>query len=141
MTKPTDDQLAALGAAFETFARRYKLADALRAEQLNEIDRQTLFYVSDHPECGPSDIARFLGVPNTTLTSATDRLVKRRLLERQRVEGDRRAVALRLSEEGKARVNALMSAQRGMYRSFLEPLSVSERNDLIRLMTKIVHHD
>ena len=141
MSKPTDDQLAALGAAFETFARRYKLADALRAEQLNEMDRQTLLYVSDHPECGPSDVARFLGVPNTTLTSATDRLVKRKLLERQRVEGDRRAVALRLSEEGKARVNVLMSAQRGMYRSLLEPLSVSERNELIRLMAKIVHHD
>ena len=141
-TKPTDDQLAALGAAFETFARRYKVADALRAEQpLNEIDRQTLMYVADHPDCGPSDVARFLGVPNTTLTSAADRLAKRKLLDRQRVEGDRRAVALRLSEEGKARVAAFMAAHREMYRSLLGPLTVSERNELIRLMTKIVKND
>jgi hypothetical protein len=28
MSDPTEDQLAALGTAFETFARRYKLADA-----------------------------------------------------------------------------------------------------------------
>ena len=141
-TKPTDQQLAALGAAFETFARRYKVADAMRAEQpLNEIDRQTLLYVAEHPGCGPSDVARFLGVPNTTLTSATDRLDKRGLLGRQRVEGDRRAVALQLSEEGRARVDAFTSAYRGMYRSLLEPLSVAEREELIRLMTKIVHHD
>jgi len=142
MSKPTDEQLAALGTAFETFARRYKVADALRAEQpLNEIDKLTLFYVADHPDCGPSDVARFLGIPNTTLTSATDRLAKRKLLDRQRVEGDRRAVALRLSKDGQARFDALMSAHRVMYRRLLEPLSGSERNELIRLMTKIVHND
>jgi DNA-binding MarR family transcriptional regulator len=97
MTTPTDDQLAKLGAAFDTFARRYKLADALSSEKpLNELDKQTLLYVAEHPEYGPTDVARFLAVPSTTISSATDRLFKRGLLERHRLEGDRRAVALRL---------------------------------------------
>jgi len=99
MTKPTDSQLATLGAAFETFTRRYKLAEAISAEKpLNEIDKQTLFYVAQHPACGPSDVARFLGTANTTISSATDRMVKRGYLKRERVEDDRRAVALRLSD-------------------------------------------
>jgi predicted transcriptional regulator len=97
MTKPTSKQLAALGAAFEAFARRYKLAEALSSEKpLNELDKQALFYVADHPGCGPSDIARFLTVPNTTISSATDRLVARGLLKRKRPPDDRRAVALHL---------------------------------------------
>lgn len=141
MTRPTDDQLASLGAAFDTFARRYKLLDALGSEtQLNELDKQTLIYVADHPGCGPTDIARFLAVPNTTISSATDRLVKRGLLERHRPEDDRRAVALQLSAEGKTRADAIKAAHRDLYRRMLEPLTPAERKGLIRMITKIVFH-
>ena len=141
MTTPTDDQLASLGAAFDTFARRYKLLDAFGSEtQLNELDKQTLLYVADHRGCGPTDVARFLAVPNTTISSATDRLVKRGLLERHRPEGDRRAVALRLSAQGKARAAAIVAAHRDLYRRMLEPLTPGERKSLIRMITKIVFH-
>lgn len=139
---PTDEQLGALGAAFDAFARRYKLADALGSEaQLNELDKLTLLYVLDHPQCGPSDIARFLAVPNTTISSATDRLAKRGLLERRRTEGDRRAVALQLSKAGKARADAYVAAHRALYRRMLEPLSPAERDSLVALMTKIIHYE
>lgn len=142
MTKPTDDQLAKVGAAFETFARRYKLAEALSPEQpLNELDKQALLYVADHPECGPTDVARFLGVPNTTVSSATDRLVKRGLLDRHRLEGDRRAVALKLSPDGKARAEGFLSAHRELYRRMLAPLSPTERSSFIRLISKIVYSE
>jgi DNA-binding MarR family transcriptional regulator len=142
MTTPTDDQLASLGAAFDAFARRYKLLDALDSEtQLNELDKQTLLYVADHPGCGPTDVARFLAVPNTTISSSTDRLAKRGLLERRRPEGDRRAVALRLSADGKARADAIVTAHRELYRKMLQPLSPAERKTFIRMITKIVYND
>jgi DNA-binding MarR family transcriptional regulator len=142
MTTPTDDQLASLGAAFDAFARRYKLLDALDSEtQLNELDKQTLLYVADHPGCGPTDVARFLAVPNTTISSSTDRLAKRGLLERRRPEGDRRAVALRLSADGKARADAIVTARRELYRKMLQPLSPAERKTFIRMITKIVYND
>jgi DNA-binding MarR family transcriptional regulator len=142
MTTPTDDQLASLGAAFDAFARRYKLLDALGSEQqLNELDKQTLLYVADHPGCGPTDVARFLSVPNTTISSSTDRLAKRGLLERHRPEGDRRAVALQLSADGKARADAIAMAHRDLYRRMLQPLSPAERKTFIRMIMKIVHNE
>lgn len=142
MTKPTDDQLATLGAAFETFTRRYKLAEAMNAEKpLNEVDKQTLFYVAQNPACGPSDVARFLGTANTTISSATDRLVKRGFLERARVEGDRRAVALQLSDNGHAYVNVQLKMYREMYRLMLERLLPAERDQFIAMITKIVYND
>ena len=142
MTKPTDEQLAAIGSAFEAFSRRYKLAEALSAERpLNELDKQTLIYVSDHPECGPTDVARILGVPVTTVSSATDRLVKRGLLVRDRPEKNRRSVALRLSAEGERRVGAFVAAHQELYRKMLEPLSPAERDAFIEMITKIVTHD
>ncbi|GHD12455.1 MarR family winged helix-turn-helix transcriptional regulator [Tianweitania populi] len=142
MTQPTDKQLATLGAAFNTFTRRYKLADALGPEKpLNELDKQALFYVAEHPECGPSDIARFLAVPHTTISSATDRLAKRGLLKRTRPEEDRRAVALDLSDEGRRRVEGFLAAYRELHLRMLQPLSTAERDAFVGMITKIVYDE
>ncbi|AOF94957.1 MarR family winged helix-turn-helix transcriptional regulator [Sphingobium sp. RAC03] len=142
MTKPTDDQLTTLGSAFETFTRRYKLAEAMSAQKpLNELDKQTLFYVAQHPACGPSDVARFLGTANTTISSATDRLVKRGLLKRARVEQDRRAVALELTGEGQSYVTNQRKTYQDMYRLMLERLAPHERDQFIALIAKIIYND
>lgn len=142
MTMPTDEELAALGATFDLFTRRYKLAEALGPEKpLNELDKQVLFFVARHPGCGPSDAARFLAVANTTISSSTDRLAKRDLLERRRPEADRRAVALHLTASGQARVDALMAMYGELHRRMLAPLTVTERRQLIAMMTKIISDD
>lgn len=142
MTMPTDEELAALGEALDLFTRRYKLAEALAPEKpLNEVDKQVLFYVAKNPGCGPTDAARFLGVANTTISSATDRLVKRELLERHRPEADRRAVALHLTKAGQQRVNTMSAMYGDLHRRMLEPLSVVERRQLIAMMTKIISHE
>lgn len=142
MTIPTDEELAALGEAFDLFTRRYKLAEALSPEKpLNELDKQVLFYVARHPDCGPSDAARFLGVANTTISSATDRLVKRELLERHRPEADRRAVALRLTPAGQERASTMSAMYSNLHRRMLEPLTAAERRQFLAMMAKIISYD
>ena len=142
MTTASDDQLAELSSAFDAFARRYKLVDVLGSEKpLNELDKMTLLYVRDHPTCGPTDVARYLGVPNTTLSSATDRLVKRGLLERRRLEVDRRAVELRLSDRGVIRAEAYAKAHHAMAEQMLHALKPAERDSFIRMILKIVQYD
>jgi DNA-binding MarR family transcriptional regulator len=142
MTMPTDEELAALGEAFDLFTRRYKLAEALAPEKpLNELDKQVLFHVAKHPSCGPTDAARFIGVANTTISSATDRLAKRDLLERRRTDVDRRSVALCLTAAGQQRVDAMSAMYGELHQRMLEPLSVSERRQLIAMMAKIISYD
>lgn len=141
MTMPTDEQIAALGAALDVFARRFKLTDATSGRPLTEIDKQTLLYVEKHPDCGPTDVARFLGVATTTLSSATDRLSKRGLLARHRPEDDRRAVALRLTDEGKTYVAVHRQAHLDMFKTMLERLSPSERDSFVAMMAKIASYD
>lgn len=142
MTMPTDEELAALGEAFDLFTRRYKLAEALGPEKpLNELDKQVLFYVARHAGCGPTDAARFLGVANTTISSATDRLVKRDLIARDRPEVDRRAVALRLTPAGQRKVDGLQAMYGALHRRMLDPLTATERRQLIAMMAKIISHD
>ena len=142
MTSPTDDQLAALSAAFDVFGRRYKLSAVAGADSpLNEVDSQILLYVGDHRDCGPTDVARFLALPTTTISSATDRLAKRGLLERSRIEDDRRAVALGLSDEGAIRVASIRKGYEDMCRMMLERLTPDEREAFIGMITKIVFHE
>ncbi|MCE4226645.1 winged helix-turn-helix transcriptional regulator [Methylobacterium sp. C25] len=142
MTKPTADQIATLGAAFEAFVRRYKLAGAGTSDKpLNELDVQTLLFVLRHPDSGPTDIARFLGLPVTTISSATDRLAKSGMLERHRIEGDRRAVALRLSEDGAKRARSHVEAYNSLNRMMLERLAPAERDAFIGMVTKIAYDE
>ena len=142
MTEPTDEQMTKIGAAFDAFTRRHKLADAGGAERpLNELDKQVLLFAGDNPGCGPSDVARFLAVPNSTISSATDRLVKRGLLDRDRIETDRRAIALRLSKDGEETAVALRQVHQDLYRMMLQRLSPIEREQFISIITKIVYYE
>lgn len=142
MTTPTNEQLAALGAAFDALAPRFKVVEAAVGEQpLAEIDKQTLVYVANNPGSGPTDIARHFGVASTTLTSAADRLVKRGLLDRSRPEADRRAVALHLTDAGDALVASLKAAYQEMYRRLLAPLSSTDRDHLIRIMSALANNE
>ena len=142
MTHPTEQQLDDLGAALEEFSRRYKLAAARESgRQVNELDKLILLHLARNPGAKPTDIARLLGVPATTTTSATDRLVKRGMIERHRPEADRRAVSLTLSDAGAAHVSALARIYRDLQSQMLAPLTPEERDTLIRLMSKIVNSE
>ena len=142
MTDPTDRQLDELGAAMDEFSRRYKLAMSLDGgTALNELDKLLLIHIHRNPGAGPTDLARFFGVPATTTTSATDRLVKRGFVERRRPEKDRRAVALQVTDAGDASVRAIEVTHRSLYASMLAPLAPDERDTLIRLMTKIIYSE
>ncbi|MFZ6763197.1 MarR family winged helix-turn-helix transcriptional regulator [Pseudoroseomonas sp. WGS1072] len=141
MSSPPDEQVADLAAALEVFSRRFKLADADSGKPLAEIDKHILHYVEANPDCGPTDAARYLGVAPTTLSSATDRLAKRGLLERLRPSGDRRAVALRLSKEGQAYAAAHKKAYMAMFRKMLDSLTVEERGAFVAMMKKIASYE
>jgi DNA-binding MarR family transcriptional regulator len=141
MSDPTDDQVTSLASALEVFSRRFKLADVGSGRPLAEIDKHILHYVEAHPDCGPTDMARCFSVAMTTISSATDRLAKRGLLERLRPSADRRAVALRLTDEGKSYTAAHKQAHRAMFRTMLERLSPDERTMFVAMMTKISSYD
>nr|WP_087573048.1 MarR family winged helix-turn-helix transcriptional regulator [Sphingomonas sp. CDS-1] len=139
MTEPTQSQVDQLTQAFGTFTRRFKVAEAAAAAEnaLNPLDAQTLIYVRDHPGCGLSDVARYLNVAITTMSSATTRLVRKALIERRRPAGDRRSVALSATEKGGNVVDDHIAAYRETSRWMLRALDREEREQLIRLTGKI----
>ncbi len=123
--------------------RRFKIAESevSGGNPLNQIDVQVLLDVSAHPGCGPTDVARRLDAAPTTITSATDRLVRRSLLRRDRLDGDRRSIALNLTASGLTFVSDLVDIQKSHCRIMLERLSKREQDVFIELISKIAQFD
>jgi DNA-binding MarR family transcriptional regulator len=141
MAKPTQDEIARLSAAFEGFTRNFKVAEAEAAADnaLNAIDQAALIFVADNPGCALGDVARFLNVAMTTMSSAADRLVKKGLIERDRLEENRRSVALVATLVGRTIADRHAEVYRDLCRLMLSRLDDGERSEWIRLAKKIAN--
>ena len=139
MTEPTQEQVDQLTRAFELFTRRFKVAEAAAAADnaLNALDAQTLVFIGDNPGCGIGDVARYLNVAMTTMSSAIDRLVRKDLVARGRPEEDRRSAALTASRAGQQAIEDHIAAYREACRMMLRSLDPKEQRELIRLTEKI----
>jgi len=143
MPEPTPEQVEQLTRAFERFTRKFKVAEAVAAADnaLNALDAQTLVFIAEHPGCGMGDVARYLNVAMTTMSSAVDRLVKKDLIDRRRPEDNRRAVALSANQKGRQVVDDHIEGYRQACRTMLRALDSSERGELIRLTEKIADNE
>jgi DNA-binding MarR family transcriptional regulator len=86
----------------------------LMVEQLQEAteDRLTvqqlklLKLIANTKSYSLSDVASFLGISKAAASKSVDRLVRRDLIRRDEAEGDRRAIALSLTDQGVALLQA-----------------------------------
>jgi DNA-binding MarR family transcriptional regulator len=143
MTEPSPEQVEQLTRAFERFTRRFKVAEAAAAAEnaLNALDAQTLVFVGENPGCGMGDVARYLNVAITTMSSAIDRLVRKMLIERRRPEDNRRSVALTATATGRQVIEDHIAGYRDACRMMLRSLDPKEQSELIRLTEKIADHE
>ncbi|HEY8338206.1 MAG TPA: MarR family transcriptional regulator [Tardiphaga sp.] len=143
MTEPSPEQVEQLTRAFERFTRRFKVAEAAAAAEnaLNALDAQTLVFVGENPGCGMGDVARYLNVAITTMSSAIDRLVRKMLIERRRPEDNRRSVALTATPTGRQVIEDHIAGYRHACRMMLRSLDPKEQSELIRLTEKIADHE
>ncbi|PCJ81590.1 MAG: hypothetical protein COA52_20520 [Hyphomicrobiales bacterium] len=139
MNAPTDNQATTLRIAIDAMMRRFKIAESEVSDSkpLNQIDIQVMLYVSAHPGCGPTDVARYLKVAPTTISSATDRLANREFLQRERPDKNRRSIALSLTGSGTRYVFDLIDVQKTHCRMMLEQLSPTDQDVFIKLISKI----
>ena len=66
-----------------------------------------LHVVKEHDGIGVKEIADLLGITSSAVTQLVDTLVKRGYLSRERSPEDRRALKVRLSDQGKKQVDVL----------------------------------
>jgi DNA-binding MarR family transcriptional regulator len=142
MTQPSKQQIDTLRRGIDSLVRRFKIAEAGPASEgdlkLNPIDIQALLFIADHPGCAARAVGQHLGVVPTTTSALLDRLVRRGLVLRERVESNRRIVHLSLPEAGHERVKRIIETSNAHCRAMLKALEPEERSRFVNAVAKIV---
>lgn len=99
-----------------------------------------LMYLRDGLALNAADLCVKLRHDSGALTRVIDQLEARGLVVRERSREDRRAVQLRLSDEGMKTVVSLVPAVVEKLNFALRDFSRDEVSELTRLLTKLVHN-
>jgi len=140
--EPVSDRHAvALHEAVDKIMRRFKLEPGMLVgsayADLHVNDVGLLGVLAEPGDWNVRKITRTLNAPFSTVSSALDRLEKRRLIARRRRPGDRRVVYIELTSAGLRVANKLRSTQIETCRLMLFRLSARDREQLIRLVARV----
>ena len=135
-----ETQLNELISHFDLLYRRLMVTRPASAVSDVEVSRQEIRLIVVLGKKGTaimSDLARALNLALSTVTNTVDKLVSKELVERTRVDQDRRIVQVALSEKGRRFYEACLECQLAMGRNMLEALSPGEREIFLELMAKM----
>jgi len=106
---------------------------------LSKPELLTLESISKQKELIMSRLAKELGVGFSTATGIVDRLIKKKLVNRERNHGDRRVVKVSLSKRGKEIVSAYQEQKKKTFRKMIEVLTESEQVSFLAVLEKIAN--
>jgi len=84
-----------------------------------------------------SKLAEALGISAPAVTQLTDRLGRKRLIERQAVETDRRAVIVTVTEKGGRVIDGFRKRRNEVFAGTLSRLSDRDRREVIEALSKV----
>jgi DNA-binding MarR family transcriptional regulator len=140
--EPVSDRHAlALHEAVDQIMRRFKLGPGMLVgsayADLHVNDVGLLGVLAERENWNVRKISQTLNAPFSTVSSALDRLEKRRLIARRRRPGDRRVVYIELTATGLRVAKKLRSTQIDTCRLMLSGLSMRDREQLIYLVARV----
>ncbi|MCI3134937.1 MarR family winged helix-turn-helix transcriptional regulator [Phenylobacterium aquaticum] len=143
---PPDDALAlALAQGISSLMRQFKLEPGLLAgsvyADLHVNDVGLLVVLAEPGDWTVRGVAQQLDAPDSTVSSALDRLEARGLIARRRRTSDRRVMGVEVTEEGAALAARLRAAQLDNSRQILARLSPKDRETMVRLITEAAAAD
>jgi DNA-binding MarR family transcriptional regulator len=141
-TEPVSErQAVALHEAVDKIMRRFKLEPGLLVgsayANLHVNDVGLLAVLAAPGDWNIRKITRALNAPFSTVSSALDRLEKRRLIARRRRPGDRRVVYIELTSAGARVAKKLRATQIETCRLMLSGLPVRDREEFIRIAAQV----
>ncbi len=142
MNEVNPEQIVKLDEIMHTIQKRYKNyqtdIEALFPEGITSTELSIIKIVNSRPEIIIKEVSEYLDLAGSTLTSAIDRLEKRKLMRRVVSTRNRRSFGLELTEEG-IRINTLHeAAERQIWSRILGKLeNEQERETFLRLLEAI----
>ncbi|HWI64542.1 MAG TPA: MarR family transcriptional regulator [Symbiobacteriaceae bacterium] len=134
--------VARLEAALDRFGRYLTSAASAHLEvapgpMLSGSQRVVLRALVDNGPCQVSEVASHLGVTLSAATGLVDRLVKAKLVTRDRDQKDRRVVWVKVTPEGAQAVKAAEERRRAALGRLVSNLSEADLHTLCTIMERI----
>jgi DNA-binding MarR family transcriptional regulator len=117
---------------------RRRWTRALSAAGLRPAHFGVLMTLGATARASQRELGQAIGVDPRNLVAVIDELEQRRLVEREAQPGDRRRYAVRLTATGKNKLAELRRRGETAERELLAPLDAREREQLRRLLVKLV---
>lgn len=136
----SDDELDRLGSAWEEFVvavRRARARSGERGEGLSLSQYEFLRPLRTTDGLQVSQLADRFGIAPGTATGILDGLAKLGFIERSRASQDRRAVTIRLTDEGRRQLDRKRRSIARQRRMLLESLAPEERAHTERMLRRL----
>ena len=145
MTKPDRTDPAGftgylLRRAHMIFAQHWQLRFRATPVPVTPVQGGILVILAGQHDMTQAMLARRLGVEAPTVQQAIDRLEALGCLTRIRPTGERRSYHLRLTDAGRATLDAVRQFGQERDHDLLAPLTPAERQTLQELLSKVVDH-
>jgi DNA-binding MarR family transcriptional regulator len=116
---------------------REKMSFDCNAAQLTVLQLQTLILISKNKTLTMGDIANNFKISLPTATVLSDKLVKMKLIKRNKNANDRRIVEVSLTEKGKTLLKKAMKQRHVKINELLSYLPLKDREMLFRILDNL----
>ena len=120
---------------FREFAKRED--NQLTRGKISFPQMVALDYVSRHSLVKMTDLAKVLSVKTSSATVLVDRLIRQKMLSRERDEKDRRVVWVGCTPKGRKIVRYIMEQKRRSIKQIFGPLTELERQQYLSVIQKV----
>jgi len=123
-------------------AQQLHLAVWLRdvCSETTSVQFAALTALDQRPRASQRELGRVLDLDRSTIADLVARMVRRRLIERERDEDDRRRNVLQLTAAGRDELARLRPRVEAIEPTVTGGLSPSERDELRRLLHRVLEH-
>ncbi len=136
--------LEKLRSGINVLVRVLKIKDSAQLSDgratLTPSEIQTLAFIAMHQGCIATEIAKFLNVSATTVSSIIERLVQRKLIRRERTDENRRVVLLFATDTGNDAAKAILDEQLHHCEKMLQALDPSDQKIFVDYISTIAKH-
>ncbi len=123
---------------FREFAKRE--TNPLTRGQISFPQMVALDYASRHSKVKMTDLSKVLSIQLSSTTVLVDRLIREKMLSRDRDEKDRRVVWVSATPKGRKVVAQIVGQKRRSLREIFSVLTAGEREQYLAMITKVFNH-
>jgi DNA-binding MarR family transcriptional regulator len=99
-----------------------------------------LDYLLHHNRVPMAEMAKVLSIKTSSASILIDRLIREKMLKRERDNKDRRVVWVSITPKGKKVVKQILSQKKLALRDIFRPLTPAERQQYLSVLTKVKAH-